>query len=236
VLACAGCALLLGARVALAQVGGTVTVESDYRFRGVSLGGNRPSARAGINYDAPDGWYAGGSAARAQYAPGYRYWQMALYGGRVVALSSALNLDMGASTWRFSSGNYSFAEAYAGLLAREWSVRLNYSPNYFHEGLKTLYLDANVHRLLTDDWRVFAHAGELVRVSHAAPSDPYEYWYGPAQPRPRTAWDVRAGLGWTATEALDLQLAWTRVRSDGPAPIIRRGGRRGWIASASWSF
>ncbi|HTH80741.1 MAG TPA: TorF family putative porin [Ramlibacter sp.] len=235
-LACAACALLLVARGAIAQASASITLESDYRFRGVSLGDSRPSARAEIGYDADHGWYAGGAIARAQFPGGDRYTQLALYGGRVFPLTSALNLDTGASLWRFTGGGYDFAEAYAGLVAREWNVRLNYSPNYFHEGVKTLYLEAAARRLITDDWRVFAHVGELVRVSPPGPVDPSDYDNGSGAVPRRARWDVRTGIGWTARENLDLQLAWTRASRGGPVPTTTRGGRAGWIASAAFSF
>jgi hypothetical protein len=235
-LACLACALLLVARGALAQASASLTLDSDYRFRGVSLCGSWPSVRADVNYDAARGWYAGGSIARAQFPGGDRYFQLTAYGGRVIALTSALNLDTGASLWRFSGGGYDFAEAYVGLIAREWSVRLNYSPNYFHEGVRTLYFDANAHQLITGDWRVFAHLGELVRVSPPGPLDPYDYASGSRAAPRRTRWDVRAGLGWAASDTLDLQLAWTRASRSGPVPSTSQGGRTAWIASAAWSF
>jgi hypothetical protein len=154
----------------------------------------------------------------------------------VFALTPALDLDTGASLWRFTGGGYDFAEAYAGLIAREWNVRLSYSPDYFHEGIKTVYLEAAAHRLITDEWRVFAHVGELVRISPPGPVDPDDYANGSGSAPRRTRWDLRTGLGWAATQSLDLQLAWVRASRGGPVPTTRTGGRAAWVASAAWSF
>jgi uncharacterized protein (TIGR02001 family) len=235
-LACAVCALLVGARNAFAQASASITVESDYRFRGVSLADSRPSVRAEVGYDADHGWYAGGAIARAQFPGGDRYTQLALYGGRVLPLTPSLDLDTGASFWKFSGGGYDFAEAYAGLVGREWSLRLNYSPDYFHEGVKTVYLEAAARHMITDEWRLFAHVGELVRVSPPGPVDPDDYANGSGAVPRRTRWDLRTGLGWTPTANLDLQLAWVRASRSGPIPITSRGGRAEWIASATFSF
>lgn len=232
----AACALLLCAPGAFAQASASITVESDYRFRGVSIGDSRPSVRAEVDWDGEHGWYAGGTIARAKFPGGDRYTQLALYGGRVVALTPALNLDTGASFWRFTGGGYDFAEAYAGLVARDWNVRLNYSPNYFHEGVRTLYIEAAARRMITDEWRLFAHAGELVRVSAPGPVDPEDYANGSGSVPGRTRWDVRTGIGWTPLENLDLQIAWVRASRGGPIPTTSRGGRPEWIASAAWSF
>jgi uncharacterized protein (TIGR02001 family) len=232
----AACALLLGARGAFAQASASITLESDYRFRGVSLGNDRPSARLELDYDASHGWYAGGAIARAEFPGGDRYTQLAIYGGRVFPLTAALSLDTGASLWRFTGGGYDFAEVYAGLVAREWNVRVNYSPDYFHEGVKTVYVEAAARHLITDEWRVFAHGGELVRISAPGPVDPSDYDNGSGAVQRRTRWDVRTGLGWTATPSLDLQLAWTHASRGGPVPTTRRGGRAAWIVSAALSF
>lgn len=232
-----GAALLAGA--AHGQVSGSLTLDSDYRFRGVSVGEGRPAARAGVNYDAAGGWYAGGSFTRAQYASGSRYSQVTAYGGRVVALTPALNLDAGATYWWFSGGGgYNFAEAYAAVMSREWSMRVNYSPNYFRDGFRTLYFDATAHRLITDTWRVFVHAGALVRVSpRPAAVDYYsDYSYNTGPEPTRTRWDVRAGIGWNVTDDIDLQLAWARASRNGPIPATREGVRGGWVGSATWSF
>jgi uncharacterized protein (TIGR02001 family) len=227
-------ALFAGA--AHAQVSASLTVDSDYRFRGVSLGNGRPSARAEANYDASNGWYTGGSFARAEFSDGGRYSQVTAYGGRVVPLTPTLNLDAGASLWWFSGGGYNFVEAYAAVLSREWTLRVNYSPNYFDESLKTLYFDATAHRLITDTWRVFVHAGALVRVSQPAPVDYSDYRNGSGAEPGRMRWDVRAGIGWNATGNLDLQLAWTKAGRTGPIPTTREGGRAAWVGSATWSF
>ena len=58
-------ALLLAAMgPAHAQLGASVAVDSDYRFRGVTLSESGPTARASFNYDAANGCYGGASATR----------------------------------------------------------------------------------------------------------------------------------------------------------------------------
>jgi hypothetical protein len=52
----------------------------------------------------------------------------------------------------------------------------------------------------------------------------------------RTRWDLRAGIGWTVTPRLDLQLAWTAVPAGGPFPAARVGRRSGPVASVSFSY
>ena len=237
--ACIACALLAAAHVALAQASATVSVESDYRFRGVSLGGNRPSLRAEVAWDGAQGWYAGASGTRARFAGGDRYSLLTAYGGRVVPLMASLDLDIGASGWAFSSGGFDFAEAYVGLVAPSWSLRLNGSPDYFGQHVATLYVDANAQRLLTDTVRVFVHAGELVATSaprHAMSAYDYSSASTYATGTSRSRWDVRAGIGWNVSAHVDLQLAWTAAAHGGPVPSPQPGRGSGWIAGAFFSF
>ena len=49
----------------LAQLGASVALDSDYRFRGVSLSGSHPSESLALDYDSADGTYAGASLSRA---------------------------------------------------------------------------------------------------------------------------------------------------------------------------
>jgi uncharacterized protein (TIGR02001 family) len=69
-----GAALLLcaAAQSATAQLSGTLSAVSDYRYRGVTFSDRRPAAQAGLAYDDPSGWYAGafGSTVRLGSPPG----------------------------------------------------------------------------------------------------------------------------------------------------------------------
>lgn len=231
-LACCGCALAAFARDASAQASITISADSDYRFRGVPLGGNRPSVRAEVAFDGAGGWYAGASAARAEFAPGDHYALLTAYGGRAVPLTPAIDLDLGASGWAFSGGSFDFVEAYAGLIGKSWSLRLNASPDYFGRHTATLYLDASAYRLLSDTVRAFVHAGGLVAASRPQVASPYA---DPALTK-RVRWDFRAGFGWNISANVDLQLAWVTTSAGGPFPAPQPGRRSGWTANASYSF
>ena len=237
VVACSTCMLAAVARDASAQASLTISADSDYRFRGVSLGGDHASVRAELAYDGADGWYAGASAARAEFATGDRYALLTAYAGRAVPLTPTVDVDAGASGWAFSGGSFDFAEAYVGLVAPSWSLRLNASPDYFGRHTATLYLDGSAQRLLSDNVRVFLHAGGLVASSAHTRAAGYA---APAYAQPagakRVRWDLRAGIGWNVRANVDLQLAWVTTSAGGPFPAPRPGRRSGWTASASYSF
>ncbi|MFC5500085.1 TorF family putative porin [Caenimonas terrae] len=226
VAACVAGGLLLSSP-ARAQLGGSISVDSDYRFRGVSLSGAKPTVRLSANIDAASGWYGGGSATQARLARGERYLQSLGYAGHVTPLAAGRSFDVGASYSHFAGERrFDFAEAYAGLQGERWSLRLNYSPDYFGQHTQTAYLDASVDEQLGDVARLFGHVGLLLPLAGTEP--------GNAGTR-RARVDLRAGAGWRLRD-IDLQVAWTVASRGGPVPAAYDGRRSALVFSASYSF
>jgi uncharacterized protein (TIGR02001 family) len=223
--ACA--AALLLSHGAQAQWSGSASAESDYRFRGVSLSGSKPSVRLSANLDTRAGWYAGASAIQSEVSEGGRYGQVAAYAGYAMPIGGGSGLDFG-GTYSHFAGNrqYDFAEAYAGLLSRRWSLRVNYSPDYFGRHVQTAYLDASGHVPLGDVVRLFGHLGLLAPLERVQPD------VGEGN---RARADVRVGIGWAPGD-VDLQLAWTSVSRGGPFPAAYAQRRSALLFSASYSF
>lgn len=219
-------AALCSAGVAQAQWSGSATVESDYRFRGVSLGGGKPSVRLAANYDGPHGWYAGAAATQSQVAPGERYGQLLGYAGFVVPLADAA-LDLGATTAVFvGERRYDFSELSAGLLFQSAALRLNYSPDYFGRHVQTVYLDASGSAPIAGNLRLIGHAGVLVPVSNIVSAAPNAN---------RVRADARVGVGWSRG-VLDVNLAWSAASRGGPPPASASQRRAGWVLTAAWFF
>jgi uncharacterized protein (TIGR02001 family) len=211
---------------AQAQWSGSATLESDYRFRGVSLSGRTPSVRLAVNYDAPRGWYAGAAATQSQVTPGERYAQLLGYAGYVMPLAHA-SLDLGATTSVFiGERRYDFSEASAGLLFQSGALRLNWSPDYFGRHVQTIYADASADVPLQAGLRLIGHAGVLVPLTTTV---------SPVPNVNRARGDVRAGIGWSRRE-LDLNLAWSAASRGGPPPAGSAQRRGGWVLSAAWFF
>jgi uncharacterized protein (TIGR02001 family) len=224
--ACAAAGLLLSL-AARAQFSATVSADSDYRARGVRLSGSRPAVRLTGNIDTPSGWYAGASATQAQIVRDDRYAQLVGYGGYAARAVAGRSWEFGASYAHFiGSTFYDFAEAYAGITSQRWSLRLNYSPDYYGRHVQTAYLDASGHLPLNDLVRLFAHIGLL------APLNRRELGGADAN---RARADLRAGAGYAIGNA-DLQLAWTVTSRGGPFPAPSAQRLSGWLFSASYSF
>jgi hypothetical protein len=96
-----GAALLLGVSLALtgsarAQIGVSVSAETDDWFRGVSLSGDRPDATITLTYDHASGLYAGASLMGAEGArSGFRTLGYAADFGYAAALGGGRSWDVG---------------------------------------------------------------------------------------------------------------------------------------------
>lgn len=181
-------ACVCSAAPAAAEVGASVSIYSQSRYRGYSLSAGRPVAVLDLSYDDPSGLYGALSGSAVLNAEDeVRAFGLVLNGGYAKRLSSGLTLDFGAihssySPYSRKGEASSFTEIYAGVTRKFLSARVSFSPHYFEAGARTFYgeLDANVsplHRLNLE-----GHVGLLVPVA-------YRYEIN----RLRTQYDWRVG-------------------------------------------
>lgn len=157
-------ALLLAPTMAAAQLTGTVSLLSDYRFRGESLTEGRPALQASLNYDHSSGLFAGGLVSNVRIDPDVIGLGAQVYGGYAHHLGEHAALDVGVVTYVFpkpSSGpTYNYTEAFIGGSYETLSARLYYTNSYFGGGPGT-YVELNASRALTDHISVVGHLGYL---------------------------------------------------------------------------
>jgi uncharacterized protein (TIGR02001 family) len=191
---------------AAAQVGTSVSIFSDDRFRGYSLSGGRPVGILDLSYDAPNGFYAAlsGSVA-ASRRDGLQPLGVQLNGGYAKRLSSGLTIDFGiihSNYSRYSSRNAgkSYTEVYAGLGGKILSARISVSPDYLKPGAWTVYgeVDATVP------------AGKKLRVTGQVGL------LGPLDRRGYSGDTLRPEIDWRLGLARDvgpvtLSVAWTGI-------------------------
>jgi len=216
-------ALLLGSASVQAQLGASVAIDSDYRFRGVTLSESGPTARASFNYDAANGCYGGASATSVEIAKGDRYIQVLGYAGCAVPAGVGRHVEAGLAFLHFGDKEYDFAEGYVGVLAERWSGRVHLAPDYFGRHVSTVYAELDGHALLDEHFRLFGHVGAIVRIA------------GDGRGASRSRADLRLGIGW-AMRGVDLQLAWLAATHGGPYPAVYDKRPTAWVASASYAF
>lgn len=176
----AAAAVALGlapAAPAAAQIGASVAVHSDYRYRGYSLSQDRPAAALNLSYDHRTGLYAGGSVATVDTAEeSWRPMGALAYAGYARRGARGPTWDVGVSALKvkyhaFPYRSASNEEIYAGVVGERLSLRLAYAPDYFDLRQKTLYLDLGAAFRPAPGWRVFGHAGLLSRVGGRSAPD-----------------------------------------------------------------
>ena len=173
------CALLISAGINLsnpaqAQVAGSVSIESDYRYRGHSLSSGHPVATASLDYDDDSGFFIDGSVTGV--LGGDRPGLLGVQGniGYATRLSSKLSMDVGVLRSQYTSSYTGerathYTELYFGLTRRRLSSRVYFSPDYFHSGISTLYGEIEGVIEPARDWHLTAHVGGLVYLSRPAP-------------------------------------------------------------------
>lgn len=219
---------------AAGQFSGDVAVVSDYRYRGVSMSGNRPAAQAGVSFDARSGLYAGAFASTLDAAFIESNALVQAYAGFAQRTGEAA-WDAGASMTFFpQAGDYDYGEAHVGMSWEKWSVALHYAPEYFGRRVRTLYAETNA--AWPQDWTLPWPAGVRTSlVAHVgvlfARSTGDDLSGSPAR---RT--DAKAGIVFDARRAR-LELAW--VAGDTPIAVypVRRDSRRNaFVATLSRAF
>lgn len=204
-------ASLLASAAVRADVGGTLSAQTDARDRGMSYSDGKPSAQLGLAWDGPAGWYAGAQLAHARFVQ-RRGARLQAYGGRVVELLPGLDGEAGVIAHAFENvSHYDFQEAYAGLLGERWNLRLYVSPDYYGSGQRSLYAEFNLRWPVAAGMGLMGHVGML--RGYGTPTTA-TYTYGQASDATRA--DVRAGASWQLGQSCELQLAWVSAGRGGP--------------------
>jgi uncharacterized protein (TIGR02001 family) len=161
--------LTLVATVASAQVSGSASIVSDYRYRGVALTQGNAAAQLDVAYDDSSGLYGGAFASNVKfYRNGPDQAQMVGYGGYAKRLERGWSVDAGASYADFTSdSDYRYLELHTGIATESVSAQLYYSPNYFGISIHTVYAELNGSYRLFDQFKLIGHAGLLKAFSGA---------------------------------------------------------------------
>jgi uncharacterized protein (TIGR02001 family) len=214
---------------AAAQVGTSISVFSDDRFRGYSLSGGHPVGILDLSYDAPNGFYAalsGSVVATGALQP----LGLQLNGGYAKRLSSGLTVDVGvvhSNYSRYSSRNASksYTEVYAGLAGKILSSRISLSSDYLKPGAWTLYGEVDANVPAGKKLRVTGHLGFLAPLDRRG--------YSGDTLRPELDW--RLGLA-RDVGPVSLSVAWTGISRNRDLYQERSYGRRALIVGITWAL
>ena len=120
----------LEAADAQAQVSGSVSIVSNYRYRGVSLSHNDPAAQAALVYDDPQGLYAGAFASTVRIGyPTSNEVQGILFAGYARTTPIGATFEAGVVYSGFTGAtSYAYPELLVGATYEKVNARVHYSP------------------------------------------------------------------------------------------------------------
>lgn len=229
-LAAAAALLMTGsAPPALAQVKLSASLDSDYRYRGTSRSGSRPTLSFSAGYDHPSGAYVGATAITADTVrAGVQLVSAIEYAGYARRDSAGRSWDIGVNNHNIevygaTHRSLTYNDVYVGVAKNDVSAHVYYSPNYFATGARTAYFDLNATVPRGNAWNLLGHVGFLKPLGG-----------GPANAAPRRdRIDVRAGVARTFQNS-EVRLTWTAV-SPRPRPETPQS-RPGLVLGASVYF
>ncbi|HEX8956151.1 MAG TPA: TorF family putative porin [Burkholderiaceae bacterium] len=145
---------------AAAQVSGSVSLVSNYIYRGSSFSNDNPEAQLNLTADFDSGWFAGLFVSPVDL-PGI-HGQAIAYGGYAHQWTGELSWEAGVSESAYTGGtSQNYTEAFVGLSTDRLNGRLYYSPNYLGDGVRSIYGELNYNVPLTEKLRFTAHVGYL---------------------------------------------------------------------------
>jgi len=213
---------------ARAQWSGSVSLVSDYRYRGISLTGNDPALQGTVNYDDPTGFYAGSFFSNVRFAfTSGRDLQALSFAGYVWQLPSGVTGDVGVD-YSFFTGThgYDYPEAYVGFSSGNLTGRLYYTPRYFGRFGDAIYGELNFAQPLDDGVRIVIHGGVLRSKSYDI--------YGASSNQ--TTFDARLGVVFDV-DAFNLELSWVGLsNAESTYPFVGSGRRNGVVFKVSRTF
>lgn len=224
-----GSILFFSAAPASAEVGATLTLASQERFRGYSVSDGYPAATFSLSYDDASGPYVEGSVMVAgNLSDGAERTRVEGNAGYALRLKNGPTLDAGIvhaeyQGYRIYGAQAVFTEVYAGVITDHLSAHLHYSPNYFQRGISTFYADVDGTTELAPHLRLGAHYGMLFEVE------------GKHEQAGTTTQDWRVGLS-TDVKRLTFELALASGSSKRSFYGVVKNGGTALILSASAAF
>ena len=172
----------LASSSAMAGTSGSVSLTSDYVFRGVSQANQKPALQGGVEYAADSGAYLGSwgssvswlSDSSTSAAPISSSLELDVYGGWRGKISDAVSYDVGALYYAYPGSfpagfnRADTLELYAGLTVAA-SEHLSLGAKYsvattdvfgYADSDGSGYLDLSANLALSEGWSLSAHAGK----------------------------------------------------------------------------
>jgi uncharacterized protein (TIGR02001 family) len=165
-------ALVAAAGTAQAEVSSTITIASDYDFRGITQTGLDPAFQASLDWAGENGLYAGLWGSNIDFGQDGGEGssvdlnvEVDLYLGYAGSITEDLGYDVGATYYKYLGdddnglNDFDYAEAYAGL---DWNIlsgKVWYAWDYANSSKSAWYVEGNAAIPLPLEFSFDLHAG-----------------------------------------------------------------------------
>lgn len=156
--------LALGAAGSLAhaEVSSTITVASDYDFRGITQTALDPALQISLDWSGESGLYAGLWTSNVDFGDGTSAdAELDLYAGFGGEINENLTYDLGVTYYKYldDGDDIDYAEFYAGLQYKNFGIKYWYADDYANSGDSASYIEGNLDVPLPNDFALTLHAG-----------------------------------------------------------------------------
>jgi len=215
--------LLLTSGVASAQLSGSVSLVSNYVYRGVSLSNDQPEPQVNLAYDSDAGWFGGLFVSPVTLPQSNS--QVIGYAGYAQQWRNDMSWEVGVSEAAYpQNSEQNYGEAFVGWSAERLNARLYYSPNYLGLSQHSVYAEINANTPLVADIHLMAHVGYL--ALRAGDGDSHDGNHR----------DIRLGLG-TSRGDWNFQVAVTSLtRTDRHDYYPRVSQTYGGVVNVAYGF
>lgn len=145
------------------QSSASVTVISDYQFRGISQTDESMALQGAMGLEHSSGWYAGFWASNVTFGEGSM--EIDIFGGYSGELENGLGYNVGFMRYQYPQGDrngagQSFNEYYASVSYADVTLGLTWSPDYFGGAVEEYtYVYASYQKEVWQNLTLQLHAG-----------------------------------------------------------------------------
>ncbi len=159
-----GLCLLLAAGSAGAQVTGTVTLTSDYDFRGISQSAEDPALQGSVDWAHDSGFYAGLWGSNIDFGDGFDSdVEIDAYIGFAGGDEEGFTFDTGIVYYSYwpedDDVDVDYFEVFFGGAYNVFDAKFWYSDDYFGVGESAYYIEGNLNFELPQGIGLGVHAG-----------------------------------------------------------------------------
>lgn len=156
-------ALVMAAGTARADVSSTVTIASDYDFRGITQTALDPAFQASLDWEGESGLYAGLWGSNLDFGDGAEGSdvEVDLILGYAGSITENLEYDVGATYYLYlpDDDDIDYLEVYAGLSQGMFSGKIWYSPDFSNSDETAWYGELGAEVPLGWDVNLLLHVG-----------------------------------------------------------------------------